>query len=259
MTGKYTLRHAVLAALAASLMLQAVAAPPQSPPPASAASGYNKPPANILSVMEAPPLPVPNLNPTHDTLLLVSWQDYPSIARVATPYLRLGRLRIEPRNHSKHDTPGGYGITPCTSGFELVRLADDAHLPVTLPAGACPGPAIWSADGRHFAFENIATESVEVWIGEADTGVIHRVPGVRLNPMFGDDLHWMPDQKTLLVKQVPAGMGAPPPEPVAPIGPSIQESDGTGGQNSRPTRRGIRSPIGMMRMYLITSGPRSWH
>ena len=114
MPGKCALRHAVLAALASGLMLQALAASPQAPQPASAESGYNKPPAAILSVMEAPPLPVPNLNPTHDTLLLVSWQDYPSIARVATPYLRLAGVRIEPRNHSKHDTPGGYGITPCT-------------------------------------------------------------------------------------------------------------------------------------------------
>jgi dipeptidyl aminopeptidase/acylaminoacyl peptidase len=230
MPGQYAFRGALLAALASGLLLQAGAATPE--PPVAPGSGYDKPPANILSVMEAPLLPVPNLNPTHDILLLVSWQDYPSIARVATPYLRLAGVRIEPRNHSKHDTPGGYGITPCTSSFELVRLADTAHLPVALPAGACPGPAVWSADGRHFAFENIASESVELWIGEAETGVIHRVPGVRLNPMFGDDLQWMPDQKTLLIKQVPAGMGPPPPEPVAPLGPSIQESDGNGGQSS---------------------------
>jgi len=232
MSGRYTLRHALLAALASGLMLQAVAAPQEPPQPMTPESGYSKPPANILSVMEAPPLPVPNLNPTHDTLLLVSWQDYPSISRVATPFLRLAGVRIEPRNHSKHDTPGGYGITPCTNAFELVRLADVAHLPVALPPGTCPGPALWSADGRHFAFESIATESVELWIGDADTGAIHRVPGVRLNPMFGDDLQWMPDQKTLLVKQVPAGMGPPPPEPVAPIGPSVQESDGKGGHSS---------------------------
>jgi dipeptidyl aminopeptidase/acylaminoacyl peptidase len=227
MPGRYAFRQLLVAALACGLVLQVVAAAPEAP-----VSGYDKPPANILSVMEAPALPVPNLNPTRDTLLLVSWQQYPSIVRVATPYLRLAGVRIESRNHSKHDTPGGYGITPCTSRFELVRLADTAHLPVVLPPAACPGPAIWSADGRHFAFENIATDSVELWVGEADTGLIHRVSGVRLNPMFGDDLLWMPDQKTLLIKQVPAGMGAPPPEPVTPMGPSIQQSDGKGGQSS---------------------------
>jgi dipeptidyl aminopeptidase/acylaminoacyl peptidase len=45
-------------------------------------------------------------------------------------------------------------------------------------------------------------------------------------------MQWMPDQKRLLVKLVPDGMGAPPPEPVVPIGPSIQETGGEKGQSS---------------------------
>jgi dipeptidyl aminopeptidase/acylaminoacyl peptidase len=45
-------------------------------------------------------------------------------------------------------------------------------------------------------------------------------------------MQWMPDQKTLLVKLVPEGMGAPPPEPIVPNGPSIQETDGKSGQSS---------------------------
>ena len=50
--------------------------------------------------------------------------------------------------------------------------------------------------------------------------------------MFGDEMQWMPDQKTLLVKLVPEGMGAPPPEPIMPAGPSIQETTGEKGQSS---------------------------
>jgi hypothetical protein len=38
---------------------------------------------------------------------------------VATPFLRLAGARVEPKNHSKHDTPGGYGITPCARGFVI--------------------------------------------------------------------------------------------------------------------------------------------
>ncbi len=50
--------------------------------------------------------------------------------------------------------------------------------------------------------------------------------------MFSDELQWMPDQKTLLVKLVPKGMGAPAAEPVLPSGPSIQETGGEKGQSS---------------------------
>jgi dipeptidyl aminopeptidase/acylaminoacyl peptidase len=200
--------------------------------PAETASGYNQPPKNILDVMHAPSPPYPSVSPTHDSILLVSWQDYPSISRVATPFLRLAGVRVEPGNHSKHDTPGGYGITPCARSFELVHVADAAQIHVALPAGACPGEPTWAADGKHFAFVNIAPESVELWIGDAKTGAAHRVPGARLNPMLNDELQWMPDQKTLLVKLVPKGMGAPPPEPIMPTGPSIQETEGEKGQSS---------------------------
>ncbi len=204
-----------------------------SPAPASeAASGYDLPPKNILDVMLAPSPPRPEVSPTQDAILLISWQDYPSISRVATPFLRLAGVRVEPRNHSKHDTPGGYGITPCARSFDLVRVADGAQIHVALPDGACPGQPIWSADGKRFAFVNIAPDSVELWIGDAKTGEAHRVPGARLNPMFGDDMQWMPDQKTLLVKLVPEGMGAPPPEPIVPPGPSIQETTGEKGESS---------------------------
>jgi len=199
---------------------------------AASPSGYNQPPRNILDVMHAPLPPIPVVSPGGDEILLVSWQEYPSIARVATPFLRLAGVRVETRNHSKHDTPGGYGITRCATGYELARVAGGTTTPVALPAGACPGEPVWSADGELFAFASIAVESVELWIGDGKSGEVHRVADVRLNPMFGDELQWMPDQKTLLVKLVPAGMGAPPPEPVVPIGPSIQETDGQTGQSS---------------------------
>jgi dipeptidyl aminopeptidase/acylaminoacyl peptidase len=206
-----------------------------STPPAApivAASGYNQPPKNILDVMHAPSPPTPKVSPTQDSILLVSWQDYPSISRVATPFLRLAGARIEPRNHSKHDTQGGYGITPCARSFEIVHVGDSAQIHVAHPEGACPGGPIWAADGKRFAFVNIAPEAVELWIGDAETGKLHKVPGVRLNPMFDDEMQWMPDQKTLLVKLVPEGIGSPPPEPIVPSGPSIQESEGQKGQSS---------------------------
>ena len=200
--------------------------------PIEGASGYNQPPKNILDVMHAPSPPTPKVSPTLDTILLVSMQDYPPISRVATPFLRLAGARVEPKNHSKHDTPGGYGITPCARDFALVHVADGAQIHVALPAGACPGGPVWAADGKRFAFVNLAPDAVELWIGEAKTGKVYPVPGAHLNPMFNDELQWMPDQKTLLVKLVPAGMGPPPPEPVVPIGPSIQQTEGEKGQSS---------------------------
>jgi dipeptidyl aminopeptidase/acylaminoacyl peptidase len=196
------------------------------------ASGYDQPPKEILDVMRAPSPPQPVVSPAQEMILLVSWQYYPSISRVATPFLRLAGVRVELRNHSRHDTPGGYGITLCATAFELVRIADSHRIPIALPDGACPGRPIWAADGKRFAFANIALDSVELWIGDAKNGEVHKVPGARLNPMFDASMQWMPDQKTLLVKLVPEGMGALPAESLVPEGPSIQETGGEKGQSS---------------------------
>lgn len=199
---------------------------------AQTASGYNLPDPAILKVMQAPSPPYPEVSPTGETILLTSLQQYPSIDRVAQPYLRLAGVRVEPANHSRHDTPGGYGITACVESYAIVHGADGKIIPVTLPAGACPGTPFWSADGKLFAFVNITATSVQLWIGDAATGVIHAVPNVELNPMFGDDLQWLGGTHTLLVKLVPAGLGPVPVAPAALSGPGIQQALGGKGASS---------------------------
>jgi dipeptidyl aminopeptidase/acylaminoacyl peptidase len=205
---------------------------PRATAPVEANAGYDKPPKNILDVLHAPSPPAPFVNPTHDTVLLVSWEEYPPMARVATPFLRLAGVRVEPRNRSRHDTPGGYGITACATQFVLVHVADGKELPVTLPPGGCPGRPLWRADGKRFAFQNITPDAVELWLGDTSTGEVHRVPGARLNPMLGSAVQWMADQKTLLVKLVPSGLGPPPAAALVPSGPSIQETNAEAGQSS---------------------------
>ncbi|WP_434627902.1 prolyl oligopeptidase family serine peptidase [Chromobacterium sp. CV08] len=223
----------VLAALAACTL----------PTSQALAAGYQQPPANILKAMRAPALPGPSVSPSKDKMLLVAWQEYPAIARVAAPFLRLAGTRVEPANRSKHDTPGGYGIAPCAESFKLVGIPDGRETPIALPAGACPDAPIWSADGKRFAFANTTGDAVELWVGDAASGKIRKVPGIRLNPMLNDELQWMPDQKTLLVKAVPAKLGPPPARQGGPDGPNVQEADGEKGQSSTyETRDTLSSP-----------------
>ena len=231
---------ALFAAGAGVLIVQPV--PWAAAAPAAATeirSTYDKPPQNVLDVLHAPAPPVPVLSPTRDSALLVTWVEYPPISRVAEPFLRLAGQRIEPRNRSNHSTPGGYGIAPCANDYVLVRFSDSSQRQVTLPPDACAGTPIWSADGKRFAFQNTALDSVQVWVGSADSAEAHRVGDLRLNPMLGSAVQWMPDQRTLLVKLVPPNQGPPPPEPVVPIGPSIQQTSGEKGQSSTYEARDV--------------------
>lgn len=199
---------------------------------APAFADYAVPPEHLLKVLKAPPPPVPSVDPTGHRLLLTTSQTYPSIARVAQPYLKLAGVRLEPRNRSRHDTPGGYGIPACMADFTLVDIASGKETKVPLPAGACPGMAQWSPDGSRFAFQNVAAEAVELWIGDAATGQAHKVPGVRLNPIFGSTVQWLGGSKALLVKLVPAHQGPAPSDDGAPAGPDTQESLGGKGESS---------------------------
>jgi dipeptidyl aminopeptidase/acylaminoacyl peptidase len=182
--------------------------------------------------MHAPSPPIPFLSPTYDRMIMVSWQEYPSIERVASPYMRLAGVRLEPRNRNKRDTSNGNGIARYANSYTLVNIADLAKIPIKLPAGACLKQPVWSADGERFAFQNVTADAVELWIGHGRTGEVRRVPDARLNPMFGGAMQWMPDQTTLIVKLVPEQTEQPPLDGGIPMGPSIQESDGEKGQSS---------------------------
>jgi dipeptidyl aminopeptidase/acylaminoacyl peptidase len=217
----------------------ALVAPPPPAPSASAdvpappqASSYDKPPQAVLDVLHAPSPPQPSMSPTHETILLVTWTDYPPMARVAEPFLKLAGVRIEPRNHSRHDTTGGYGITPCAIDYVLTKVADGSQIHVALPPGVCAGSPVWTADGKRYAFRNYAADAVELWTGEASSAEVHRAAHVRLNEMLGSTMQWMPDGQSLLVKLVPDDLGPPPPAPTVPPGPSVQETNGEKGQSS---------------------------
>ena len=102
---------------------------------------------------------------------------------------------------------------------------------------------IWSADGKRFAFHNLGANSVELWVGDAVGGNCRQIAGVRLNPFLGLPILWLPDQKTLLVRAVPEGQGAPPAQEAAPRGPAIQQTSGQKGASSTYELRDVlKSP-----------------
>ncbi|MDB5216231.1 MAG: peptidase prolyl oligopeptidase [Myxococcaceae bacterium] len=204
-----------------------------STPVGERSSGYDQPSQAILDVLRAPTPPRPYVDPTGATILLASWLQYPPMARVAEPFLRLAGVRVEPRTRRKHDTSGGYGISPCARDFTLVDVQRGSELRIALPAGGCADAPLWSADGKRVAFRNTSADAVELWVADGKTGEAHRVGDLRVNPMLSSNtMQWMPDQKTMLVKLVPDNAGPPPSAPVVLDGPSIQETNGQKGESS---------------------------
>jgi len=198
----------------------------------AADGGYRQPPEPLLGVLRAPLNPSPSIDPTGTTALLVQQSLYPPIERVAEPYLKLAGVRVEPRNHSRHDRSSGYGIRTCLDGFSLMDLASGRQTPVALPAGACPDMPLWSPDGRSFAFDNTTDAGVELWVGSVADGSVRRIEGAKLNTVLGNELQWLGGKQQLLVKLVPDNLGPMPQKAAVPPGPEMKEAIGGKGESS---------------------------
>ena len=198
----------------------------------AADGGYRQPPEPLLGVMRAPLNPSPAIDPTGQRALLVRQLPYPSIERVAEPYLKLAGVRVGPHNHSRHDFSSGYGIRTCLEGFSLLDLASGKETPVTLPVGACPGSPDWSPDGQRFAFDNTTDRGVELWVGDARDGSVRRIEGVRLNTILGGGVRWLGGKRELLATLVPADLGPMPQKAAVPPGPEMKEAIGGKGESS---------------------------
>jgi dipeptidyl aminopeptidase/acylaminoacyl peptidase len=180
---------------------------------------YQKPPREVLDVLNAPVSPGVSLSPVRDRLLLVDRERYPSISELAEPMLGLAGVRINPQNRGPYRSPQNTGIT-------LQTIPAGEKIPVKLPAGARFGQPVWAPDGSQFAFAMFQTTRIDLWVADARTGAARRLDGIVLNAFDGAAFQWMPDSRTLLCRAVPEAQGPAPSAPATPSGPNIQESFG---------------------------------
>jgi dipeptidyl aminopeptidase/acylaminoacyl peptidase len=195
---------------------------------------YRKPPKAVLDVLNSPPTPALSISPARNYAMQGQPVRNPPIAELAQPMLRLAGLRINPKTNGLHNTT-------FNSSMLLRKIPEGTEIKVDLPPNPKLGGVRWSPDGTRFAFTNATANGIELWVGETATGKTHRVEGVRINSVMGggfaggggrgggggaSDVQWMPDGKMLLVETVKPNRGAPPPEPLVPTGPHIQESLG---------------------------------
>jgi dipeptidyl aminopeptidase/acylaminoacyl peptidase len=196
---------------------------------------YRTPPKPVLEVLRAPPPPTAYVSPTGDTLVLAERDVYSTLQERAAPYLRLAGVRVDPRSN------GPYAAS-YRKGFTILRVEDGGETPVPLPEGARLSAPRFSADGKHFAFTNTTVAGVELWVAEVASGRARRIPSIRVNPLLRSGFQWMPDQRHLLVKAIPAGRGAPPAAPPVPAGPDVQQSIGKSASSTYEARDTLKSP-----------------
>ena len=194
---------------------------------AQTAVTYQKPPAAIERLLNAPPTPIARISPDRSTLLIEKSATFPTIADVAAPRFRLAGLRYNPATNGP--SRGQYSVS-----LALQPVNGGAAVPVTgVPAKLKASDATWSPDSRHIAFvqrnDKTATTpaGLQLWIVDVATHAAHPIAGLRLNAVLGrTPCEWMPDSAALLCKIVPTGRGPAPKVSDTPSGPHVSENLG---------------------------------
>ena len=130
-------------------------------------NSYQKPPKDVMDVLDAARIPQTSISPARDKILLLEPVGYPSIAELSQPMLRLAGARINPNTNAAHRLSYATKLT-------FKNIADGKETPVALPPNAQIISPEWSADGKYVAAGNITPTGIDLWISKRRTAKRNR-------------------------------------------------------------------------------------
>src|SRR4051812_20278115 len=89
---------------------------------------YQKPPKEIMDVLDAPAIPATSISPDRTKIALLEPLRYPPIADLAQPMLRLAGTRVNPNNNGPH-------LQQYFVSMKLMNVPDGKTVDIELPAG----------------------------------------------------------------------------------------------------------------------------
>lgn len=184
----------------------------------ASATDWQQPPAEVMDVLHAPQLPWVWTAPSGEHMLLADPVAYPPLSEYASGWHELAGTRVSPVHGGVHGRHGG-------TAPRLVAVEGGAETELGLPADAEVHRVAWTADGERFALTVAQEDHFGLWVGDIG-GALDEIEGVHVQPLVGGSVRWMPDQKMLLVLQVPPDRGAPPAAALVPPGPAVLEGNG---------------------------------
>ncbi|PVW16355.1 alpha/beta hydrolase family protein [Marixanthomonas spongiae] len=187
---------------------------------------YQKPPKEILDLVEAPPAPSVIIDDEGDYVVLLYRNAYKSIAELSEPEMRLGGLRINPQTNIG-------SRTNYYNNIEVKKATDKGSQAVSgLPKNPRLSNFSWSPNQKMIAFLHTGEDGVEAWVLDVEKSSAKKLTPATVNANMGDVLNWFKDSSALLVKMLPENRKALiNTEEAVPEGPTISVSDGEKAQN----------------------------
>ncbi|MBC9910547.1 alpha/beta hydrolase family protein [Chitinophaga varians] len=179
---------------------------------------YQTPAQSIMELAMAAPSPAVNFS-RGDLMLIMDRTGFPTIEELSQPEYRLAGYRINPANF-------GPSRASYITGIRIKEVTGKREYAVTgVPAGARIGNVTWSPLKKSFAFTVTTNNGITLWKTDVATGEAKQISSRRLNDTFGGAFRWI-DEDRILVLSVPAGIGVAPEKPLAPEGPTVQQTSG---------------------------------
>lgn len=190
-------------------------------------TGYQRPPATIASIIEAPSTPSVSISAKGDWMLLLESPGYPSIEEVSAPESRLAGMRINPATN-------GPSRSSYYNNLKLKKVSNADEFQVKgLPQQAQLSNISWSPDEKYVAFTNTRANGIELWLADLSTKEARKLTEAVINDAYsGRPFEWLSDSKTLVVKFVDEKRGQMPVASTTPAGPTVQQNIG----KAKPSR-----------------------
>ncbi len=187
---------------------------------------YQKPPKEILDLVDVPRAPSVVMNSKGDKMLLLFRDSYKDIATLSEKELRLGGLRINPKTN----------IGSRVTYFNNVKIKGLKEKVARQVSGLPDNPKLsnfnWSPDESSMALTNTVENGVEVWVVNIETGMAKKLSTPALNANMGNPIRWFKDGNSLLLKVIPdSRKDLINTAEAVPTGPTISTSDGSKAQN----------------------------
>lgn len=187
---------------------------------------YQKPPKEILELVDAPLAPSVWIDSKGENVVLFYRDAYKSIDELSEAELRLGGLRINPKTN----------IGSRTRYYNNIKVKKatekDAKQVVGIPENARLSNFSFSPNQKMVSFLNTSEDGVHLWLADIEKASARKLSTLKLNANMGNPINWFKDSKSLLVNVIPENRKELiNTKEAVPEGPTITVSDGEKAQN----------------------------